>query len=175
MFSLRVTIVFACAAIVGLIVLIKSISRLLAIYNNPNSVEFSATETSAVFEIKKSGAYEIAVKSSSAFSAISYKASLQLVHLRTNKAVNIIPGVNLFIRRRNMLGQRIVAIAECRISETGDYQMTNLSTENFKAKDKLMIAPKTGYTGFLWIFAIVLSGILFIGGLVLTLLSLLKK
>jgi hypothetical protein len=175
MFSLRLTIVFASTAIVGLIVLIKRISRLLAIYNNPDSVEVSATQTSAVLEIKRNGAYEIAVKSSSAFSTISYKASLQLVHLNTNKAVNIIPGVNLFIRRRNMLGQRVVAIAECNLIETGEYQMTNLSTEDFKATDTFIIAPKTGYTGFLWIFAIVISGMLFIGGLVLTLLALLKR
>lgn len=39
MFTLWSKILFACAALIGLMLLIKTVSKLIALYNNPNSVE----------------------------------------------------------------------------------------------------------------------------------------
>ncbi|MCY7350328.1 MAG: hypothetical protein LH606_06640 [Cytophagaceae bacterium] len=53
--------------------------------------------------------------------------------------------------------------------------MTIPGTGQFKENDKLVILPKTGHSGIVLIFATVLSGILYIGGLVLSLISLINN
>ncbi len=63
-------IIFCIGALLGLFLLIKSISKMLALYNNPNSVEFFALLPLIVIEIKQADTYEIAVKRSSLFGII---------------------------------------------------------------------------------------------------------
>jgi len=175
MFPIWSTIVFAIAGIVGLFLLIKSISKIIAVYNNPNNVEFSATLGSNTFEIKQAGEYEIAVKRPYLFGVIPSKISFHLVKVDDNSEIPVRQSVNLFSQRKDMSGNRIVPIAEFNIEQIGKYQLDNSNLEQFREKDKFLIAPKTGFKGFLLIFAILFSAILFIGGLVMTALSLVKK
>ena len=84
MFPLWMKIIFVLSGILGLFLLIKSISKIVALYNNPNSVEFSALLPSTIFEIKEIGAYEIAVKRPSLFGMIPTGITFRLVDLKSN-------------------------------------------------------------------------------------------
>lgn len=148
---------------------------MVALYNNPNSVEFSALLPAATFEIKETGMYEIAVKRPYLFGVIPTSISFHLVDLKTKADVPVFQSVNLFSQRKNMSGERIVPISEFKADETGSYKLMNLNPEKFKEKDKFLITPKTGSKGFLLIFAVLFSAILFIGGSVMTILSFVKK
>ena len=162
-------------ALLGLFLLIKSISRMLALYNNPNSSEFSALLPSTVFEIKQAGTYEIAVKRPSLFGVIPTAVTFRLLDLKSNAELPVMRNVNLFSQRKNMSGERIVPIAEFTANETGRYQLENHNPELFHENDKFLVTPKTGALGFLLIFAILFSAILFIGGSVISMLSFVKK
>jgi hypothetical protein len=175
MFPLWIKIIAGCAGIIGLFLLIKSISKMIALYNNPNSVEFSALLPSATFEIKEAGTYEIAVKRPYLFGIIPSDVNFHLVDLKTKAEISVYRSVNLFSQRKNMSGERIVPVSEFKVETVGSYQLDNLNPEKFKERDKFLITPKTGATGFLLIFAILFSAGLFIGGTVLTILSFVKK
>ena len=175
MFPLWLKIVFGCSGILGLILLIKSISRMAALYNNPNSVEFSALLAAGTFEIKQTGMYEIAIKRPSFFGIIPTGIDFHLICLKDNADIPVFQSVNLFSQRNNMSGERIVPISGFSANEAGSYKLVNLNPEKFKENDKLLITPKTGSAGFLLIFAILFSAILFIGGSVMTILSFVKK
>ncbi len=175
MFPVWLRVIFAVAAIVGLLFLIISIYKIITLYNNPNTVEFSATVPSNIFEIKQSGKYEIAVKTPSLFGIVPYKISVRLIDIDNNIEIPVHNSVNLFSQRKTLSGERIVPVAKCKIDKPGKYELNNLSTNKFKEKDKLQIAPKTGYMGVLLILAILFSAIIFIGGSVMTVLSIKKN
>ena len=174
LFPLWVKIVFIFAAILGLFLLIKSISKMLALYNNPNRVEFSALLPSVNFEIKQIGMCEIAVKRPAFFGVIPTHLNLRLLNMNSNLEIAVHQSVNLFSQRNSMSGERIVPVSEFTVTETGSYQLQNLNPEKFKENDKLLITPKTGAQGFFLIFAIIFSAILFIGGTVFSVLSFVK-
>ncbi len=168
-------IVCAISGILGLFFLVKSISKIIALYNNPNSVEFSAILPFATFEIKQTGVYEIAVKRPALFGVIPSTVTFRLVDLKNKTEIPVYQSLNLFSSRNNLSGERIVPVSEFLVVETGSYQLDNLNPEKFKDRDKILITPKTGAKGFLLIFAILFSAILFIGGTVITILSFTKK
>lgn len=175
MFPWYLNIVFAVACLTGLLLLIRSISKIVALYNSPNGVDFPASQPMAVFEIKEAGSYEIALKRPSLFGIMPTKLSLEITALADKRSVPVTPALNLLSLRRNLSGERVVPLAEFEALQAGSYQLKNYSLELLKENDSLLITPKTGAKGFALIFAILFSAILFIGGLVLTLLSLLKN
>ena len=170
-FPLWLKIIFLLSGILGLFLLIKSISKMVALYNNPNSAEFSALLPSSTFEIKQAGEYEIAVKRPDLFGIIPSNIAFRLVDLKTQNEIPVIQSVNLFSQRKNLSGERIVPISEFKADEMGTYELQNFNPEKFKERDKFLITPKTGAMGFLLIFAILFSAILFIGGTVMGILS----
>lgn len=173
MFSLWMKLLFAGSTIAGFVFLLKSISKILAVYNNPASVEFSAKNATALIELKQACMYEIAVKRPYTLGLIPTNLSLQLIS-EDNSPIVINKNLNLFGQRKNMSGDRIVPVAEFEVQQSGKYIFNNQDTGKFKEKDKLTISPKTGARGFLLIFAILFSALLFIGGLVMTIISLIK-
>jgi hypothetical protein len=175
MFPFWLKIIFACSGIVGLFLLVKSVSKMISVYSNPNSVEFPATLAKTSFQIKEAGMYEIAVKRPALFGIIPTNISFRLIAIDNNTPVTVNRSLNLFSQRKNMSGERIVPIAEFKAEKNGEFQLENLDIEKFKERDKLLITPKTGTKGFFLIFAILFSAILFIGGTVLTVISLVKK
>ena len=148
---------------------------MIKLYNNPNGVELSALQSSSIFDLHQTGAYEIAVKRRAFFGMMPSKISLSLHEVSSNAEVTVYQKLNVFSQRNTLSGARVVPVSEFQISSTGTYRLNNFDTAKFKEHDTLVITPKTGYKGFLLIFVIISSGILFIGGLVLTLLSVLKK
>ena len=174
-FPLWIKIIFVCSAAGGFLLLIKSISKIVALYNNPNTVEFSALLPSVTFEIKQIGMYEIAVKRPSLFGIIPSNIIFHLEEITTHTEIPVYRSVNLFSQRKNMAGERIVPISEFKVDQVGSYQLENFNPEKFKEKDKVMITPKTGSKGFLLIFAILFSAMLFIGGTVMLVLSFVKQ
>ncbi|MGA0555765.1 hypothetical protein ACO2Q8_03875 [Larkinella sp. VNQ87] len=175
MFPLWSTIAFAFLTVLGAVLLIKSIGRMIAIYTAGARIEESALVTTLEFPLKDPGSYEIAVKRPSLTGIIPTSIPFQLAEVSTGKTIVVQAFVNLLSQRRDMSGHRIVPIAEFTIEQAGTYRLTNPAIDRFKDKDKLIIMPKTGSQGFLLIFAILFSAILLIGGLVLFILSLVKR
>lgn len=174
MFPLWSTVIFAFAAVAGLILLVKSVSRMLAVYNNPNCVECPATVHSNVVKLNQAGMYEIAVKRPYLLGPISGNAFFRLVDMDNNLEVPVEQNLNLLGQRKNMSGDRIVPISQFNIQKTGSYQLHNANPEKYKDRDRFVITPKTGQKGIMLVFGILFSGILFIGGLVMSLISLMK-
>ncbi|MEJ7736686.1 MAG: hypothetical protein WKF97_04595 [Chitinophagaceae bacterium] len=170
-FPLWATLIFACAAIVGLIGLVKSVSRMLAVYNNPHRVECSAREHLNIVTLNQPGMYEIAVKRPYLLGPISGSAFFRLVDLDNNLEIPVEQNLNLLGQRKNMSGDRIVPISQFNINKTGSYQLHNSNPEKYKDRDRFVITPQTGHKGIVLVFAIVGSGILFIGGAVMLLIS----
>ncbi|GAB3905630.1 hypothetical protein GCM10028803_36770 [Larkinella knui] len=175
MFPLWSIFLFAFLAVLGATLLIKSIGKLIAVYNTGTRIEWSAQLPEFDFALKDPGAYEIAVKRPSSTGIIPTGIPFQLSDLSGGKTVPVRAFVNLLSQRKDMSGNRIVPIAEFAIEQPGNYRITHPAMERFKANDKLIVMPKTGSKGFLMIFAVLFSAFLFIGGLVLFLLSVIKK
>src|SRR5438552_16280597 len=104
MFPLWLKIIFGCLGILGLFLLIKSISKMVALYNNPNSVEFSAQLPATTIEIKQTGDFEIAVKRRALFGIIPTNATFHLMDLKTQTEIPVNRSLNLFSQRKNMSG-----------------------------------------------------------------------
>ncbi|GAB3916025.1 hypothetical protein [Larkinella terrae] len=175
MFPLWSTFLFAVLAIAGAVLLIKSIGKMIAVYDTKIKIEWSTQLPVFDFPLNEPGAYEIAVKRPSISGIIPTNIPFQLSDLSAGEAVPVQAFVNLLSQRKDMLGNRIVPIAEFAIDQPGNFRMINTDITRFKENDKLLVMPKTGSKGFLLIFAILFSAILFIGGLVLFILSLVKK
>ncbi|GAB3340618.1 hypothetical protein GCM10027299_54170 [Larkinella ripae] len=175
MFPLWATFLFAVLTIVGSVLLIKSISRIISIYSAGPRIEGPAQGQFLDFSLKDPGSYEISVKRPALTGIIRTDIAFELVEASSGKPVAVQRFVNLLSQRKDMSGNRIVPIAEFTLEQGGQFRLTNPKTGLFKEKDKLVIMPKTGSRGFLMIFAILFSAILFIGGLVLFILSLVKQ
>jgi hypothetical protein len=175
MFPLWSTFLFAILAVSGAVLLFKSIGKLIAIYNPGTRIEWSAQLPVFDFQLKDPGSYEISVKRPSLTGVIPTNIPFQLSAVSSGKRVEVQSFVNFLSQRKDMSGNRIVPIAEFTIEQDGNYRLMNPNTARFKENDKLIVMPKTGSQGFLMIFAVLFSAILFIGGLVLFILSLVKK
>lgn len=175
MFPLWSTLVFAVLTVAGAVLLIKSIGKLIAVYTAGPRIEWSAGISAYDFPLKEPGSYEIAVKRPSITGIIPTSIPFQLTSLSGEKTVPVHSFVNLLAQRKDMSGSRIVPIAEFTIDQPGTFRMINPAIDRFKENDRLIVMPKTGSKGFLLIFAVLFSAILFIGGLVLFILSLVKR
>jgi hypothetical protein len=83
--------------------------------------------------------------------------------------------VNVLGSRKDMSGNRIIPVAEFSIAVSGNYELNIPEIAARKEGDKLLITEKTGTQGFVMIFAILLSAIATIAGLVLSILAFLDK
>lgn len=175
MFPLWSTFLFAILAIAGVVLLVKSIGELIAVYDTKIKIEWSAQQPVFDFSLNEPGTYEIAVKRPSITGIIPTNIPFQLTDLSDGKTVPVQAFVNLLSQRKDLSGSRIVPIAEFTIDQPGTFRITIPEPGKFKENDRMIVMPKTGSKGFLLIFAILFSAILFIGGLVLFILSLVKK
>ena len=163
-------ILFPCIAIVGLFLLIRSVLKLTKTFT-ANQQEFPATTLQTNLDLPKSGKYEIDIKRPSLAGVISLRSSFQLTNQATGHPVTITQSDNIFAGRKDGSGNRIVPIAHFTVDQPGTYSLENLSPSDFIAGDQLVIMPAVGMKGALAILATVFSGLLFIGGLVLTALA----
>ena len=175
MFPFWSTVLFALLTVAGCVLLFKNIGKLIRVYTTGTKIESPALVPDFEFPLKEPGTYEIAVKRPSLTGRIPTDIPFEVSDLMTGKTVAVRSFVNLLAQRKDGLGSRIVPIAEFTIEQEGRFQLTNPQTGRFKERDSLIVMPKTGSRGFLMIFAVLFSAILFIGGLVLFILSLVKK
>ncbi|WP_138994807.1 hypothetical protein [Larkinella sp. C7] len=174
MFPFWSTILFALLMVAGFLLLFKSIGKLIRVYTAGTKIEDSALVPDFEFPLKQPGAYEIAVKRPSLTGIIPTDIPFEMSDLMTGKTVAVHAFVNLLGQRKDGSGSRIIPIAEFTIEQEGRFKLINPQTGRFKERDSLIVMPKTGSQGFLMIFAVLFSAILFIGGLVLFILSLVK-
>lgn len=146
----------------------------MQVYAGPR-IEFSAKTATNIFQIDKSGDYEIAYKRPSVTGAIPTNCTFRLVRETDSQDLNIISSVNLLGMRKDLSGNRLVPVAIFSIPQPGKYKMLTTESPSYKEGDKLLITEKTGSKGFLAIFAIGLSAIAMIAGLVLSILAWMNK
>lgn len=140
-----------------------------------DKVELEAKKERSHFQLKQLGAYEIAVKRPNIFGIIPSGLAFKLTAKHSGEDILVKKALNIFSQRKDMSGSRIVPIAEFEIKELEEFELVNLEAAKFKDNDTLIITPKTGIEGFILIFALVLSGIATIAGLVLSILSFTNK
>jgi hypothetical protein len=165
---------FPVLFVTGFYFLIKSIGRILAVYSGKKT-EFSAAEKLVICKLDKTGTYEIAYKRPALFGVIPTGIVFTLDRQSDGKRIMVSPKLSVFGSRKDMSGNRIVPVAEFSIDISGDYQLLIPEIQGRKEADKLIVTEKTGSQGFLMIFAILLSAIATIAGLVLSILAFLDK
>jgi len=139
---------------------------MIAIYSN-NQIEVDATKESFVLTLSKPGAYELAVRRSQFAAFPATDAHFRLIEKGTGVSIasrNVYSALS--VKRKNMSGDVTVAIAEFTVPTATEVELHNIEAHKFRAKDRLIIMPRTGAEGVLLIFAIVLSGIATISGLI---------
>jgi hypothetical protein len=162
-------------ALLGFVLLIKSVARLISIYATSPQIEWSAQSPAFNFSLAQPGSYAISIKRSSAFGVIPANNSFKVNNRDTGESIPISNYSLLIGRRTGLSGSRIVPVANFTIQQPGSFQLINPVTERFTEKDKLVIETKAGLKGALMIIATVLSGVLFIVGSIFFTLLLLKK
>ena len=163
-------ILFPVVAILGLFLLIRSVLRLTKTFTGSQQ-EFSAKAATVALRFDTPGEYEIDVKRPAIIGVISLSSSFEIVSKNSGEAIHIRKSGNVFAGRKDLSGARIVPISTFTIITPGEYIFRNLSIPDFQDKDHLIVMPKVGAKGALAILATVFSGLLFVGGLVLSLLA----
>ncbi|GAB3543666.1 hypothetical protein [Spirosoma fluminis] len=175
MHSIWFTIAAAAWCMLALVLLIRSVTSLIAVYTSGVRIEQSALAATFRFDLPKPGVYEVAVKRASIFGVIPRNNSFQINELLSNQPIAVDNYAFLTSKRTDMSGHRIVPVAEFTIEQPGSFQLANPATAQFTQTDTLLIAPKAGVKGVLLILATVFTSILFISGFVFFLLSLLNR
>lgn len=165
-----IPLLLAIVSVCGLALLIRSIRSILALYTPREKIIVPATESSHEFELKSAGSYEIVVRRPSVFGVIPHKIKFTVKDLTSHAEIPVTHQLNLLGQRKGLSGDRIVPIAFFEISDSGRYQLNLLDSSLFKKGDRIQVMPKTGSKGFVLIFVILAASILFIGGLVMSVL-----
>jgi hypothetical protein len=173
--SIWLTAASATWGLLGLTLLLKSVNTLIRIHTSGSRIEETAQLPTFRFDLAEQGTYEISVKRSSLVGAIPKNNSFRIDDLGNGQSIGVTNYHFLTSKRTDMSGNRIVPVAEFTIDQPGMFQFINATKTNFSERDKLLIAPKASGKSILMILAIVVSGALFISGLVFFILSLLKK
>ena len=161
-----VKILFPCLSVIGLVLLVLSVRKLVLVYGGDQQ-EFSATGTTLSFTLPNAGSYEIDVKRSSVTGVIVPGKVFELYEMPEKKPVAITAVSGFLSGRKDMSGNRIVPVARFEISRGGQYELHNYNS--YRSEDRLVIMPAAGTKGLLMILATVFSGLLTIGGLLLSL------
>lgn len=174
MHSTWFTLASALWGLLGLVLLINSISALIRIHTSGPRVEKAALSPSFQFDLAKEGTYEIAVKRSTLFGAIPRNNSFRIDDLTNHRLVTVLNYSFLTTKRTDVSGNRIVPVAEFSINQPGTFQLTNQTQDNFTDTDQLLITPKSTGKTVITILAILFSAFVFLSGFVLFILSLIK-
>ncbi|MCF0069061.1 hypothetical protein LZD49_01175 [Dyadobacter sp. CY261] len=167
-------ILFPLLFITGLWLLIRSIGRIVEIYGG-KKIALPLGRPLPDFHLPEPGTYEIAYRRPAMLGIMPTKVSYQLISLPGGKQFDVMNVVNHLGSRKDMSGSRIVPVAEFSIDAPGTFQLTVDQLPEIKKGDGLIIMKKTGAKGFLMIFAILVSAIATIAGLVLSILAFLGK
>jgi hypothetical protein len=167
-------VLFPLLFIAGLWFLIRSIGRMIEIYGG-KKVTLPLDRPLPEFRLSEPGEYEIAYRRTAFLGIIPAKVLYTLVSLPDGKPFAVNNVVNHLGSRKDITGGRIVPVAEFTIDAPGPYQLSIAQLPEIKKGDSLLIMKKTGAQGFLMIFALLISGIATIAGLVLSVLAFLDK
>lgn len=167
-------ILFPLLFIAGLWFLIRSIGRIIEIYGG-KKITLPLGQPLPGFQLSEPGDYEIAYRRSALLGVMPTKVIYKLTSLHDGKHFEAANVINHLGSRKDMSGSRVVPVAEFSINTPGTYQLTVEELPEIKNGDGLIIMKKTGSKGFVMIFAIIISAIATIGGLVLSVLAFLGK
>ncbi|MCE7065966.1 hypothetical protein [Dyadobacter sp. CY326] len=167
-------LLFPILFITGVYFLIKSIGRIMQVYGGPKT-EFSANAIENVIKFSEAGDYEIAYKRPSINGVIPTNWSFELIRESDKKELLVWGIVNPLGMRKDMSGNRVVPIATFFIDHPGSYTLHTTESVGYKDGDKLLVTAQSGSKGFIAIFAILLSAIATIAGLVLSILAFMNK
>ncbi|SDD74410.1 hypothetical protein SAMN04487996_10291 [Dyadobacter soli] len=167
-------ILFPLLFIAGLWFLIRSIGRIIEIYGG-KKVTLPLDRPLPEFHLSEPGEYEIAYRRPAILGIMPTKVLYTLVSVPDGKHFTVTNVVNIFGSRKDMTSSRVVPVAEFSIDAAGAYQLSVAQLPEIKNGDGLVIMKKTGGKGFVMIFAILISAIATIGGLVMSILAFLNK
>lgn len=167
-------ILFPLLFLAGLWFLIRSIGRIIEIYGG-KKIMLPLDKPLPHFQLSEPGEYEIAYRRPAFLGIIPTSVQYQLISVPDGKHFEVTHVVNHLGSRKDMTGSRVVPVAEFTIDATGIYHLTVGQLGEIKKGDGLIIMKKTGSKGFLMIFAIIISAIATIGGLVLSFLAFVGK
>ena len=167
-------ILFPVLCITGIYFLFKSIGKIMEVYG-AKKTEFPATSFMNELEIDAAGTFEIAYKRSSITGVIPSDCHFKLKRESDKHEVAVSKNVNLLSMRKDLSGNRVVPVAEFNIEQPGSYTLRVTESVDYKAGDKILITAKTGSKGFVAIFAITISAIATMAGLVLSVLAWMNK
>lgn len=167
-------ILFPLLFIAGLWLLIRSIGRMITIYGG-KKVTLPLDRPLPGFHLAEPGEYEIAYRRPALFGVMPTNVLYTLVSVSDGKHYEVRKAINHLGSRKDMTGSRIVPVAEFSIDAAGSYKLTVAQLPEIKKGDGLVIMKKTGSNGFVLIFAVLISAIATIAGLVLSVLAFLGK
>lgn len=167
-------VLFPLLFIAGLWMLIRSIGRIIEIYGG-KKITLPLDRPLPEFQLSEPGEYEIAYRRPAILGIMPTRVLYKLTSLPDRKHFEAANVINHLGSRKDMTGSRVVPVAEFSITSAGTYRLTVEHLPEIKKGDGLIIMKKTGSKGFLMIFAIVISAIATIGGLVLSALAFLGK
>lgn len=166
-------ILFPLLFVAGLWFLIRSIGRMIEIYGG-KKVTLPLDRPLPEFHLEP-GNYEIAYRRTAWLGIMPTRVLYQLAATSGGEPFAARNFINHLGSRKDMTGARIVPVAEFSVTEAGSYRLTVDRLPEIKKGDGLIIMKKTGSEGFLMIFAVLISAIATIAGLVLSVLVFLKK
>lgn len=172
--AMMLKILFPLLFIAGLWFLIRSIGRMIEIYGG-KKITLPLDKPLPEFQLTEPGEYEIAYRRPAFLGIIPTKILYKLISLPDGRHFEATNVINHLGSRKDMTGTRIVPVAEFSIDVQGTYRLTVEQLPEIKKGDGLIIMTKTGSKGFLMIFAIIISAIATIAGLVLSVLAFLGK
>jgi len=167
-------ILFPLLFIAGLWFLIRSVGRIIEIYGG-KKIMLPLDKPLPEFQLTEPGEYEIAYRRPALLGIIPTQVLYKLISLSDGRHFDVTNVTNHLGSRKDMTGSRIVPVAEFNIDAQGIYRLTVGQLPEIKKGDGLVIMKKTGSKGFLMIFAIIVSAMATIAGLVLSVLTFLGK
>ncbi|MCE7070379.1 hypothetical protein LZG74_08705 [Dyadobacter sp. CY327] len=167
-------ILFPVLLLTGIYFLIKSIGRIMQVCG-VHKIEFPAENFTKKIQIDIAGTYKISYKRQSLAGIIPTDLAFELTRESDKKKIDIRRSVYPLGSYKDLSGNRIVQIATFSVENPGMLTLSSTKSINFKKGDKLLIGAITGSKGFLAIFAIIISAIATIAGLVLSILAWMNK
>nr|WP_295925183.1 hypothetical protein [uncultured Dyadobacter sp.] len=167
-------LLFPLLFVTGLWLLARSIGRIITIYGG-KKVILPLDRPLPEFKLPEPGSYEIAYRRPAILGMIPANILFKLVSTMDGSTFSVANAVNHLGSRKDMSGSRIVPVAAFSIPNPGTFQLTLDQLPEIRKGDALVIMKKTGAKGFGMIFAIIISAIATIAGLVLSILAFLGK
>jgi len=149
--------------------LVYSVGGLIRV-NNPtaNFYKLPASQPAFRFALTQPGRYELACTRSGRWGNefVVPDVELRLRQLATGTEQTLQTSNWHLVQRTNLSGETTLTIATFTVAATGEYELFNPATSQFKPGDQLRILPATGGQNVGLILGVILSSVAMLGGFI---------